>query len=165
MNKPSYLIPHTSYSSHRAFTILEILITLAIALILLGVSVTTLLNYRTSRELDTITDTIASKLEEARSNAMSGKNGTNFGLAFSTSTYIYWSGSSYFQGAVENTIYPISSNLSITSTISGTDHAVMFARITGLPNVTGTTTITNNFNASTSDSIYIGPNGEITVVK
>ncbi|MEN9524191.1 MAG: hypothetical protein RL536_260 [Candidatus Parcubacteria bacterium] len=148
-----------------AFTIVELIIVIGIILILLGIGAYALVGYRTAKQLDTITDSIVAKLEEAKTNSMSGKNGTNFGVAFTSSSYIYWSGVSYVSGSANNVEIPISANFTITSSIPGTDHAVKFAHLTGVPNVSGTTTITNISNASTTDSIVIGPLGDITVIK
>lgn len=157
---------NTSHPScRRGFTLVEILVSLAIILLLMGIGAYALIASRTAKQLDTMTDSITAKLEEAKSNAISGKNGTNFGLAFSTTTYVYWSGSSYSPGNANNLTYPVTNGFSITSTIPGTDHAIMFARITGLPNATGSITITSNQNASTTDTITIGTLGDITVVK
>lgn len=152
-------------SKKSGLTVVEIVVALAILAILAGIGMRAFTNARTAKQLDTITDSIATKLEEAKTNAMSGKDGTNFGLAFSTTTYTYWSGTSYSPSAESNNVFPISSNFSLTSTIPGTYHAVRFARITGTPDLTGSIVITSNDNASTTDTITIGALGDITVIK
>ncbi|MEK7609959.1 MAG: prepilin-type N-terminal cleavage/methylation domain-containing protein [Patescibacteria group bacterium] len=149
----------------NGFSILEVIIALAILAILAGIGFTAVVSSRTAKQLDIITDSIAAKLEEARTNAVSGKNGTNFGLALNTTAYTYWSGSSYNQSDSSNSVYSVTPGFSITSTIPGTYHAVMFARITGVPDVTGNIIITNNQDTSTTDTIIIGVLGDITVIK
>ena len=147
-------------------TIAELVVVIGIFVLLFAIGLTALVNSRTAKQLDVITDSIASKLEEAKTNAMSGKNGANFGLAFSTTTYTYWSGASYNPADTTNNVYTIPGSFIVSSsTIPGTYHAIRFARITGTPDVTGSIIISNVSNASTSDTITIGTLGNITVIK
>ncbi|MDQ2933057.1 MAG: prepilin-type N-terminal cleavage/methylation domain-containing protein [bacterium] len=149
--------------TQRAFTLIEILIVLAIILILLGITLVSMRGLQSSRELQTITDSIAAKLEEARTNAMSGKNGVPYGVTFASTSYTYWYGTSYSASSTNNIVLPISSNFVINTTLPS--YTVSFARITGNPSATGTTTITSITNTSTTDSIKIGTYGDITVIK
>ena len=147
-------------------TLIELLVVIGIFVLLFAIGLTALVSSRTAKQLDVITDSIASKLEEAKTNAMSGKNGTNFGLAFSTNTYTYWSGTSYDPANTTNNVYAIPGNFIISSnTIPGTYHALKFARVTGMPDMTGSITISNMSNASIYDTITIGTVGNIIVIK
>ncbi len=160
-----YFLSPNMHKAQAGFSLIEILISLAICVLLLTIGSVAFVNSRSAKQLDTITDSIASKLEEARAAAISGKNGTNFGVAFSSTTYTYWSGSSYSAGATGNIVYPLTSGFSISSTIPGSTFSIRFSRVSGTPSATGTITITKNGSSSTTDSITVGSLGDITVIK
>jgi prepilin-type N-terminal cleavage/methylation domain-containing protein len=153
------------YYRKNGFTLVEILVALTILVILMSIGAYALINTRTAKQLDTTTDSIAAKLEEARTNALSGKSGTNFGLAFSSTTYTYWSGASYTAGTASTITYTIPTGFSLTSTIPGTDHILMFSRITGIASATGNITITHLAQPTFTDTISVGTRGDISVIK
>lgn len=142
---------------------MEILIALSIITVLLTIALNTLINYRNAKKLDTTTDSIAAKIEEAKSNSISGKNGQSYGIAIASSSYTFWYGNTYSSSDPNNIVLTIADNLVLNTTLSG--YNMKFERITGLPSNTGSITITDKNNASTTDSITIGTLGDISVIK
>jgi prepilin-type N-terminal cleavage/methylation domain-containing protein len=149
----------------RGFSFPELIIVLAIVIILFGMGTFVFISARKDKQLIVETDKIVFRLEEARTNALAGKNGSNFGIKFSTTTYIYFSGNSYNSADTSNITFNIDMNFQATTSLPSSDNTVIFARLNGVPSVTGTTTISEISNPAHFRRIVIGSEGEITVVK
>lgn len=149
----------------RGITLAEIMVSIAIIALLAAIGITSFLNSRSAKQLETTTDAVAARLHEAKTSAISGKNGTNFGVAFSSTTYTLWRGSSYDANSINNRVVTIPSGLTINTNLPGPSYSIMFTRITGTPSTSGNITVSKTNDASTSDTISVGAFGDITVIK
>lgn len=151
----------------RGFTIVEILITLSILALLFLIGTMSFSRNVAEKELQTIADNIVAKLELAKSNAVTGKNGQNYGVKFNSASYVYFTGSAYIPSNESNETVTISSKFKITNDIPGSDDAIVFSKIKGNTNHSSTVTLTVSeiSNASSSIQLTIGKLGDITVVK
>jgi prepilin-type N-terminal cleavage/methylation domain-containing protein len=154
---------HEPYS--RGFSLIEMLIVIGIIALLVGIGVNSFVSARNSKQLDVTLQAVASKLYEAKSSAISGKNGQNFGVKFNSSSYVYFVGSSFNPSDSANVTFQIPSNINMTYTLPGPDYAVIFSRMTGKPQVSGNITLTRTDNASSTQTIVIGTLGDISVIK
>ena len=152
-------------SNKKGFSLIEIVVIIGIFIIILSISTFSFSKYKSQKQIEITIDSISSKLEEAKINALSGKNGKNFGIEFGTSTYIYFSGNSYNPSDVTNQINNIDKNILITKNISGGGNSIIFSRLSGKPLNTGTIIISDINNASSTASIDIGTLGDINVLK
>ncbi|MDE1975177.1 MAG: prepilin-type N-terminal cleavage/methylation domain-containing protein [Patescibacteria group bacterium] len=146
----------------NGFTMIEILVAIAIILILVGIGVFVFYEAREKAELDGITDGIASTLEKAQSNALNGGNGLPYGVRFQSNSYTYFSGNSYDPSDPSDVTVSIDSGHGISDNISG--DTVIFSRLTGVPDATGTVTVTD-LSSDETQTVTIGNQGDITVVK
>ena len=146
-------------------TLVEIISVIAIFIIIFGIGSYVFINARRSSELRGLTDTIALTLEQAKSNALIGKGGLDFGLRFAADSYTYFSGSSYVPSDTSNQVHGLSTGYQIANTFASTSGVVVFRHLTGLPQATGTVTITALSDPSDPQTIIIGSQGEITVIK
>lgn len=151
--------------SNKAFTLIEILITLGILTILLGMAVYWYGSARSSALLNTTTDSIVSALESAKNNALAGKNGQSYGVRFATSSYTTFVGTSYSAGSATNVTYPIDNSLTLTETISDPNNIIVFDRLTGAANTTATVTVSQISNSVNKKNIVIENQGDIGVVQ
>ncbi|MEN9912619.1 MAG: hypothetical protein RLY66_27 [Candidatus Parcubacteria bacterium] len=150
----------------QAFTLVEIIVVIVILTIIFSIGAGTFVNTRKARELETMTDAIAAKLEQAKSEAISGKGGSAFGVKFTSSSYTYFKGGSYSSSGATNMTYPLTDGYQITASIpASSDTAIIFARMTGTPVATGTVSISNSASGSKVNIIRIGNLGDITVIK
>lgn len=85
----------SKYNYTKGFTLIEILITLAIILTLAGTGLIFGLQQYRFYVLQYETDNIISMLRSARSKAMNNINDSNHGVYFNTNNYIVFQGSSY----------------------------------------------------------------------
>lgn len=154
MNKPS-----------AGITLVEILVSLAIFIILATITTVSLSGYRSSKLVETTANEIAFKLEEAKTNALAGKAGSSYGLHFASTSYTYFKGSSYNSSDVSNISPTFPSELQITTSLTGSAVNIIFSRLTGTPNVTGTITVRKTSDTSKTKTITIGTLGDISVVQ
>jgi type II secretory pathway pseudopilin PulG len=153
------------YSKLGGFTLIEILGALAIFVILISISLYSLSAYRSSKSVEVTANEIAFKLEEAKGNSIAGKNGQSFGIHFSTSSYVYFEGSSYVEGNIANKTPNFPLDLEIVNGLTGSASDIIFAKITGKPNISGTITVRKTSDTSKTKTITIGALGDVSVVQ
>jgi Tfp pilus assembly major pilin PilA len=144
---------------------MELIIVIAILAILSAIVTYSFHTVRIKKQLEVTIDSISFKLEEAKTNALAGKNGSNFGVEFDTDSYTYFTGTTYNSSSPNNVLTTIPENLEITTNLGGGATAVVFSRMTGVPQTTGTITVTNINNPSFYSEISIGQLGDINVLK
>lgn len=154
---------------HRSagFTLTEVLISIGILIVIGALCVSAFLNARTSKNLDVITDGLNAVLEQAKGDAIAGKNASMTGVRFDTTSYTYFSGSTYTAGAAANKVTNLPSGWRLSTSTSFGQTYVYFNRLTGSVNATGTITISKISNNSTSTTRYItvGSAGDISVIR
>ena len=141
----------------RGFSLIELLIVVAIAALLVGIAIPS---------FDTLTSQIgaadaatvyAQALRRAEALSVSGRNDAGWGVEIATSSIILFKGSTY---TARDTTYDDQYAASISFTVSGVTE-VDFAKFTGLPNTSGTTTITDILGTITR-TVNINARGTIT---
>jgi len=148
--------------SNRAFTMAEVLISIAIIVILIAMGLYAFISAKKQANISTTADTIAAKLEEAKANSFQGKNGTTYGLKVSSTTFTTFTGSSYSSSDPSNPVYAIPSGVTLNTTLPYPNYYVYFNRLTGAPNISGSITISGT---GSSTIITIGSLGDISVIK
>ena len=143
-------------STPKGFTLIEIVIVLGIASILMAVGFSAFTSYRKSESLSKDTDLVVSVLQQARSQTLTGKNATAYGVHFESGAVTLFTGSAYTAGASSNQRYPLSSDITLTTNIEGGGSNVIFERITGETDHYGTSAIrlTSTTLASTTIRVY-----------
>jgi prepilin-type N-terminal cleavage/methylation domain-containing protein len=152
------------YSLYHGFTLIELIVAISIIAIIGGISVSTFYTARPSKERGTIADGIAAVLEQAKADAIAGKNGENYGVYFASTSYVYFGGNSYNSSDSNNKNYQIPSGWQLNETIPG-GSSVIFIRITGLPQAIGTITASLTSGGASSTSVSVGSGGDINVIK
>jgi hypothetical protein len=99
----------------------------------------------------------AQALRRAEALSVAGRNDSPWGVAIATSSIVLFKGSSY---ASRDATYDDQYAGSLGFLVSGVTE-VDFAKFTGLPNTTGTTTITDILN-TISRTVYINGKGTLT---
>jgi prepilin-type N-terminal cleavage/methylation domain-containing protein len=143
----------------RAFTLIEILIVMAIMAIVITTTLTTLVSFNRRELLNKDVDTIVSITGQARSQTLASKNGATYGVHLSSTTVILFAGTSYISTASSNQLFPLRSrSLTVTPSLNGGGSDVMFKRLTGETDQFGTITATS---ASTTKTVTIYKTGII----
>lgn len=125
----------------RGFTFIELLISIAVAGVILTVVVSGLVSFRHSAEMNQAVDGVVAQLREARRRTIESKNASQWGVhVVSTSTTLF-SGPAYDVSGADNEVFTLPS----TVTISGFSN-IVFRRISGDTDNAGTLMLTQSAN-------------------
>jgi prepilin-type N-terminal cleavage/methylation domain-containing protein len=162
-----HTISHTKKKLARSsgFTIIEILIVLFIISVLTAITIGSVSKAKERKELAAIAEAIAARLDEARGNSISGKDGSSFGVKFDPDSYTYFPGTTYIPTSSDNIETSVSSVFDLSNTIPGADDYVVFSRITGDVGYTATVTVSHVAGAIDPIDVVIGNLGEVSVVE
>ncbi len=131
---------------HRGFTTIEIIIVTSILTILVLAAVPFFQSFSVSHQLETNTQDILNALRRAQSAAMGSKENSRFGVYFQTGTpasYTFFRGDSYATRDIEyDEVYTLPPTISLSLNIGGGSE-IVFGKLKGVPNVTGTITLTS----------------------
>jgi type II secretory pathway pseudopilin PulG len=153
--------------SASGFTLVEVIISITVLIIIGALGLSSFYNARDSKNLDIIADGLDSTLEQAKGDATAGKNGTHAGVRFDITSYTYFSGPIYIEGAAGNKITYLPTGWRLATSTSFSKTSVMFNHLTGAVNATGTITIskTSNNGTGTTRLITVGSAGDISVIR
>lgn len=127
------------------FTLIELLLSVAILMIITGVTVPLYESFIGRNDLEVSTEVLAGTLRRAATYARSENYSNTWGVEIQTTAVTLFQGTS-FSG--RNTGYDEVYSLPADVSPSGLGE-VQFTKFTGLPNVTGTITLTSSSNTKT----------------
>ena len=140
---------------YKGFTIIELLVIIAIFLIFAGISQVAFLNFQNHSNLEIATYNLVEALRHAKSNAQQVKQDTKWGIYVVGNTVTVFSGNSY---ASRNTSLDNSINLTNGISSSGLQE-VVFEKVSGTTTNVGNIILTLG---SQSKTITINEKGTIT---
>ncbi|EKD76164.1 MAG: hypothetical protein ACD_43C00207G0002 [uncultured bacterium] len=132
-------MPNMTNKHQIGFTLLEVLLTVAAISIIAGISIPVYQSFQNRNDLDIAATTFAQSLRRAQVLAQAADGDTNWGVAVFSGSIVLFKGISY---AARDANYDELSDLSPSITLAGTQEYV-FAKFTGLPQTTGTLTLTS----------------------
>lgn len=150
----------TSSTTSSGFTLLEIVIVLAIAVLLTGVVLASFGAYRKSTALSKDTEAVMEILREARSKTVSSKNALSYGVRFTSTSTILFAGTAY-AASTTNVTTPLSQNITLTTTLPAGVFDIVFNRITGETNQNSTISIKLTSDTLSSTTIQVYKTGTI----
>jgi len=150
---------------HRGLTLIEIIVSISILLIVLAIGLLSFSDAKNKKELHSTADTLILRMEEMKTNAISGKGGSSFGVKFNTDSYTLFQGSSYNISDPENIVHDIPDIFEINTTIENSDVSIVFERLSGEASSSDTITISEISDPSNTISISIGSLGNISIVE
>jgi len=135
---------------NKGFTVIEILIVIAILAVLIAVIWPKFSDLRAHQVLKAATEDVMSALNKARSQTLASLESSEYGVHFESDSVTIFKGNSYTVGAPENQEIEITSPASISDiTLTGGTSNVFFARLSAAPSASGTITVTNGINSKT----------------
>ena len=138
------------------FTLLELIIVLAIFALLAGVTAVSLSSLNGEQALDKATLTVWSVLNAARSSAVSSKDASNQGVRIFSNQIVAFEGSYGTKNATTTF-----SNLIKISTSTGIGTDIIFQELFGNTTASGTITVSLKSNASQNEIIRVYGTGAI----
>lgn len=129
-------------TSLQGFTLPEILLSLAILGIIGGMTIPAYSTFMNRNELDITATSIAQNLRRAQSLARAGDGDTSWGVRVSVGSILVYKGASY---VLRDSLFDENTSIPTTIIPSGLID-VTFVRVSGLPQTTGTFTLTSQAN-------------------
>jgi prepilin-type N-terminal cleavage/methylation domain-containing protein len=125
----------------KGFTLIEILITISILTLLLGISMTAFSALTDQQSLDRDVETAISYLLRARNQTITGENNNNYGVYFASTSVTLFEGTAYAAGSSTNLVFNFNNRTYMeTISLAGGANQVYFKKISGAPHATGTVT-------------------------
>jgi prepilin-type N-terminal cleavage/methylation domain-containing protein len=153
---PKSKIPN---SAHRGYTFIELLIVLAIIGIIMAVTIPSFSKFRQNSALNADTMNVITLINRARLLSVSSKADSQYGIYLSSTSSILFAGTTFASSPVATReTYALSNGVSMTGTAS----EIVFAKVTGVPSVSATTTILVTGTTS-STTVLILPTGIATI--
>jgi len=132
------------------FTIIEILIVVAIALIVVGVLLSGFQNYARYQGFKAANASVALTLDQVRADAKVALQDRNHGVKFASDQITTYVGDVYSVGDSSNVVVTLDGVTIIPNLTNGTTE-VVFGKVNGFPSATGTIQVVgNNYNGTTT---------------
>ena len=134
---------------NKGFTLIEMLLSVSVIAILAGISVPVYQSFQNRNDLDIAVTSVGESLRRAEVLAQSVDGDTSWGVHLETGSIVLFKGVSYATRDVN-----FDETFDVPTSINPTGISeVVFAKFTGLPNVSGTITLTSNINETRNISI------------
>ena len=149
----------------RAFTLIELLITIGIVAVLSVIGFINLTGYRERQSVELAGQGIAAVLRDAQNRSISQDSGARWGVHFENPSglsgfYELFSGVSYSTGVVLQRAN-LPSNVIFNQPSSGASTTIIFSPVAGFPGSSTTVIISAIGNQSVSSTIIVNTNGEV----
>lgn len=142
------------------FSLLELLVVLAIISIVAAIVTTAFSTYRSNNDLKFAAERGVSMLREARAKSLSSENDMQYGVHFETAQIVLFAGSTYNASDPNNVVYAFPSTIQIFPiTLTGGAVDVIFKRLTGETSQDGTVTMSLTADTSRTKTINIERTG------
>ncbi len=138
----------------KGFTLIEVLIVLILSILISSIVYTSFSSLQDRQILDAEVDQVVSYIQKARIDSLNSKGGDSHGIIFGTSTITVIEVS----GATTTHVYTLNNRVVLATSTLGTT-TLTFARISGLPSVTGTTTYTYSVGGKVKGTSTVVING------
>jgi len=137
------------HTQRGGFTLIEILVVIAILSVIVTISAATFVNMNKSSMLRAARDDVYGALSFARERTLASENDMVYGVHLSTSSVTRFEGDTYTAGSASNVVYSFGTAVSATSTLITQSPNIIFRRLTGTPSATGTIFIRNGISTTT----------------
>ncbi len=145
-----------TYNRNRGFTLLEMLLSVAILALLAGLGAPIYQSFQVRDDLDIAANTIAGSLRRAQVLSQAVAGDTSWGLSVQSGAITLFRGASYASRSANfDEVFDLPGSI-VPSGIS----EIVYDKFTGEPQVTGTVTLTSN--ANEIRNITINEKGTIT---
>lgn len=152
--------------SQKGISILEVMIVIVITMLIITIVVLNLSKFRAEQSLQGTTADLVSLLNEARTNTITSKNSTTYGVHFETNRAVLFVGSSFTEPNSTNKQLDIDSTVNIPSSggisLNGGGANVVFTRISGDTTNYGTIIVRLTSDATRQKTITINKTGVVS---
>jgi len=148
----------------RGLTVIELLIVFSILGILASIVTVSFSGFRNNSILSVETENIVSLISQARTDTLSSKDDTVYGIHFENDRVVLFKGATFTEPNPDNIEIELDGQININNiSLNGGGDDVLFKRLTGKTDEHGTITISLTTNASSSRLISIYSTGLVDV--
>ena len=126
----------------KGFTLIEMLLSVGIISLLVGISLPIYVSFQTRNDLEVTAQSIVSMLRRAQTYARNGNNDSTWGVAIQAGNATLFKGGSF---AARDNTYDETTAISSATSVSGLGE-VVFAKLSAAPSTTGSVTLTAGSN-------------------
>ncbi len=137
------------------FTLIEILVSVAVMVIIVLVVVGGLRSFRQSADLNRAADGVMASLRDGRLRTIESKDASIWGVHVESSRVTLFKGVTFSEGAADNAIFNLPSAVTLSWSLQGGGSDVKFNRIRGDTDQYGTLTLTLTADSSKTRTITI----------
>lgn len=149
--------------NNTGVTLVELLVVVAVFVILAATSVQVYFSFQKKSELTNSVEELVSVLRLSRNKTMASETASNFGVHFESVKFVLFRGTSYNPSATDNEIHNLSKRVEIYEiNLSGGGAEVIFNRVTGETNQTGTISLRLKDDVSQTETAVVYSSGEVT---
>lgn len=131
-------------STTNGFTLIEIIVVVAIVTILAGLSLPVFTYFQTFSVLDSAEQEVIQNIRYTQSKAASGQENSNFGIYINSTQYVIYKGDSYeTRDASEDKLFSVPNNTILSGLVD-----VNFEQGTGIPSTNGYIAVTHVMSGS-----------------
>lgn len=150
------------FHSKKGFSLIEVLVVLAIAGILIGMSIVGFRLFERKTELQNHSQNILTILELARTKTLASEDASQYGAHFEQDKYILFKGDDYQEGAADNKTYQLPVRLEIYNiNLIGAASSTVFQRISGTTEQSGVVELRIVSQPGENKTINIHPSGQV----
>ena len=136
-------------SAVKGFTLPEVLLSLSLLAIIGGMTIPMYRIFIVRNDLDSAATTLAQNLRRAQTLAWSGDGDMSWGVHLGVGSILVYKGTSF---ASRDTNFDENTSIPTSIAVTGTND-ILFAKVTGIPNATGTFTLTSQTNETRNVTI------------
>lgn len=151
---------HTVTLRQKGFTLMEIVVVVAISTLLLGISLSAFTGVVNRQTIEKDTENVYAMLQKARNLAIDGVDGSQYGVRFASTTITLFKGTGYSATNPTNQVTSLGAKTEVSwiNLTSGTS-TIYFSKINGKPSATGTIEIILKSNSTIKEVITIHGSG------
>lgn len=154
-----------SANLRRGVTLLELLAVLAIVAVLSGLAIGGFTSFQRRHALSGSAEIVVSALAQARALSLGGKNGVAWGVHFASTTVTLFEAPLFDPEDPENVPFALERGVMVSALSLGGGSEVVFARLSGKPVQSGTTTLSLVSDTDQQMHVVVDESGSVRTVQ
>lgn len=151
------------FFNKKGFSLIELLVVLAILAVLAILFFLSLRFFQKEKILESATQEIVSVLRFAQNRTLASEGASSFGVYFEADKFTLFKGASFDVSAPDNEVHELGSILLISEINLGGFQDIIFERLTGVVNHSGSVKIEISGDSTKNRVIFIDPSGTVSL--
>jgi len=158
-----FLFKKNKAKTNQGFSVIEILVVLAVLMIVSGLVVPGFNFFRRQNSLNATAQEIINTLRLTQNKTLASEGNSSFGIYFESDKYTIFKGAAFVESSLNNEVHAIDTSLRISAIDLNIPPAVVFERLTGNTTNYGTITLERIDDVSQNKIIFVDPSGSVSL--